>query len=266
MQINDLREQVNKRYEALGILIKNLEKVLASKPDARFRVSHAHGNTYYYLVKDSERNGHIIAEADLPLIRQLAQYNYYEKVLKSACREQSILTSLKNHYDNNLLEDIYSNLNPERQAMVNPLHATDEKFKNEWLAKPYKRKVLTSETPSFKTAKGDMVRSKSEMIIANALYAKDIPYKYECPLYLKNSNMTIHPDFTILRMSDRREIYLEHYGMLDDPSYAQRAVQRNNAYAHDGIILGERLYVTMESGRIPLDTESLNTLIEKVFR
>ena len=266
MQIKQLRKEIDERYDSLGVLIKNLEKALANQPEGRIRISHSHGFTYYYLVKGSERNGRILAEADRPLIKQLAQYNYYEKILKSAYRERNILADLKNHYDKNLLEDIYTNLTPERKALVNPLYATDEKFKNEWLAQPYKRKLMTSDTPAYKTAKGDMVRSKSEMIIANTLYANGIPYKYECPLHLKSSNQTIHPDFTILRMSDRTEIYLEHYGMIDDSSYAQKAVQRNNAYAHDGIILGERLFLTMESNRIPLDTEALEALIEKVFR
>lgn len=36
------------------------------------------------------------------------------------------------------------------------------------------------------TDKGERVKSKSELTIANALYRSKIPYKYECPIILHN--------------------------------------------------------------------------------
>ena len=266
MQIQELRRLLDERYNSIERLIKELEKAMKNQPEGRIRISHSHGTTYYYLVDNSNRNGHILSVDELPLIKKIAQFNYYEKLLKSAYQERNILSSLKRHYDTNLLENIYSNLKDDRKLLIKPLILSDDKFMEDWLSKPYKRKVMTDETPFYLTNKGDKVRSKSEKIIADALFAKNIPYRYECQLHLKYANMTIYPDFTILRMSDRTEIYLEHYGKLSESEYAQSAVQRNNAYAHDGIILGERLFVTMECGRIPIDTEALDTMIEALFR
>lgn len=45
------------------------------------------------------------------------------------------------------------------------------------------------------TNRGELVRSKSEMIIANLLAQNEIPYEYEKALWLGNKR--IHPDFTI---------------------------------------------------------------------
>ena len=52
----------------------------------------------------------------------------------------------------------------------------------------------------YYTYKGERVRSKSEMIIANELFRNNIPYKYELPIELENWNkkVTIYPDFTVL--------------------------------------------------------------------
>lgn len=73
--------------------------------------------------------------------------------------------------------------------------------------------------------KGERVRSKSEVIIADMLNRKGISYRYEYPVYLKNVGQ-IYPDFTVLDAIRRREIYWEHLGMMDDPDYAEMAILR----------------------------------------
>ena len=49
----------------------------------------------------------------------------------------------------------------------------------------------------YLTYKGEHVRSKAELIIANELYINQISYEYEKPLLLKGLKKPIHPDFTI---------------------------------------------------------------------
>lgn len=60
------------------------------------------------------------------------------------------------------------------------------------------------------------VRSKSEMNIANILALKEIPFKYEVPLYAPDGTMFI-PDFTISYKGET--YYWEHVGRLDLPKY-----------------------------------------------
>ena len=43
---------------------------------------------------------------------------------------------------------------------------------------------------------GDMVRSKSEVIIANMFFEREIDFRYECPLIAEDGSMYL-PDFTI---------------------------------------------------------------------
>ena len=73
------------------------------------------------------------------------------------------------------------------------------------------------------------MRSKSELNIADTLYKMEIPYKYKCPFVLMNGR-TVHPDFTILDIVNRREIYWEHRGMMDDRMYLKQSVQRIKEY------------------------------------
>ena len=106
------------------------------------------------------------------------------------------------------------------------------------------------------TDRGERVRSKSELIIANLLSKEGIPYKYECPLRLKGFG-TVHPDFTALRRNARREIYWEHLGMMDDPEYTARAVRKISAYILNGFYPGEDLIITAETNASPINIREL---------
>lgn len=61
-----------------------------------------------------------------------------------------------------------------------------------------------------------MVRSKSEVIIANILFDRNIPFKYEVPLFAPDGTFYI-PDFTITWHGE--QWYWEHLGLLDREDY-----------------------------------------------
>ena len=71
-----------------------------------------------------------------------------------------------------------------------------------------------------RTMRGEMVRSKSEVIIADHLANNDIEYEYERPLTI--GGVTKYPDFTIEDMESGLTVYWEHSGMLHVPSYKAR--------------------------------------------
>ena len=71
-----------------------------------------------------------------------------------------------------------------------------------------------------RTARGELVRSKSEVIIANLLYANRIDYRYEEPLVI--DGLTKLPDFTIEDDNTGEKYYWEHLGMLSDGVYRRR--------------------------------------------
>jgi len=70
------------------------------------------------------------------------------------------------------------------------------------------------------TARGDLVRSKSEVIIADHLYRESVRYTYERPLTLDGALK--YPDFTIDDEDTGLLYYWEHCGMLSDPAYRRR--------------------------------------------
>jgi len=85
-----------------------------------------------------------------------------------------------------------------------------------------------------RTARGEAVRSKSEVIIADHLFHKKVPYLYEHALTL--GGVTKYPDFTIIDDDAGRTYFWEHCGMLHEPSYQKRWKQKKQWYRENGIL------------------------------
>ena len=194
----------------------------------------------------------------------MVQKRYLQKVLKTAKQEAKALKQILSYYPLSTLETVYDDLPEEVKRYARPIVVGDEQFAAKWLEKPYKKKPFKKDAPEFYTLKHERVRSKSEIIIADRLNANGIPYKYECPLIV--GDRIIHPDFTILRMSDRKILYHEHCGKLGDPAYVKDMIERSNDYTHNGIFIGDSLFYTFESEDAPLDVKALDELINKNYR
>lgn len=261
---NKLQNDIQIRYKLLTELIKKIEKKLKSFPEGRINVKHRKYGDYYYLVQPDSGERYLHKE-DKKLASELAQKNYLNKVLIASREEASALKRYIDNQPSKIAEDIYDTLPEGRKKLVKPIVPTDDQFVREWLSTPYTPKEFEEGAPIFQTMKGERVRSKSEMIIADRLFLKGIPYKYECPIVV--NGRTIHPDFTLLKISERKILYLEHCGKTDDPDYAEkRIVRRINNYSQAGIILGDNLFLTFESSKIPFDVRVLDRMIENCFK
>ncbi|MTI81238.1 MAG: hypothetical protein FH758_10190 [Firmicutes bacterium] len=118
-----------------------------------------------------------------------------------------------------------------------------------------KQKRYFEEKLIHKTIRGEMVRSKSEVIVANILDKFNIEYFYEEPLNV--SGKTYIPDFTLRYKG--KTAYLEHLGMLSDKSYKKRWDEKRANY--ESVRISETLgnLIITEDG---LDGSLDATLIE----
>jgi hypothetical protein len=82
---------------------------------------------------------------------------------------------------------------------------------------------------TFRTDRGEMVRSLGELAIANFLNREGLKYSYERPIRL--GRHTIRPDFYLKRY----DVYVEYWGMLDDPIYFRNYKWKVSQYRSFGI-------------------------------
>ena len=200
---NSIRKTIKDRLKLLDTLTHQIERKISGFPQGRIEIKHA-GKKVYYYHSESDTDGMQLCK-DGVLVSQLAQKNYLERVLKSSTQEAAILERTLKQYPETVAEDIYEKLSEDRKSLIKPIVTPIEQFVKEWQEKPYVQKPIKEGVPFYTTLRGEKVRSKSEQIIADRLYIRGIPYKYECPLRV--GNKIIHPDFTILRRSDRKECH-----------------------------------------------------------
>lgn len=259
---NKLLDDIRTRYVCLQKYIDSLEERLNSFPEGNLKIKKSKSGSYYSF--HNSNTSIYLGKKDATLIHQLVQKKYVANTIKAAKQEADILKKAISGYPQVVAEDIYDLLPEARKKYATPVFFTDEECAKNWLSIPFKPKPFSKNSPSFITAKGERVRSKSEVIIADRLYAKGIPYKYECPLFTGSG--VIHPDFTILRLSDRKILYHEHCGKMGDPGYVIDMLDRVNVYAREKLYIGDRLFFTFESEVQPFDAGYLDDFIEKNYR
>ena len=257
-----------KKKHELEALISQLELRLNSQINGTLRVSSAHGYNKYYLCRREAQEGvpkqQYLGKKHLETDRQLAQQEYEKQLLAVARSLLRKATEKAEAYDDHPLQMVYESLHDARKALVTPLVVSDEDYAARWMSQKYEPGFFSKNSPEFYSEKDERVRSKSEKIIADKYYRKDIPYLYELPLNLKYENrvITIRPDFTVLNKRTRQMFFHEHFGMIDNSDYANQCLKKLELYAANGIFPGNNLLITMESSTRPLREHYLNLIIE----
>ena len=202
------------------------------------------------------------------MVQRLCQKDYDEKVLRAAKRELKQLEKLNALYEDRrepICNAVYESLAEARRKFIDPISLSDEEYVKQWEAVDYERKGFREDAPEFYTEKGERVRSKTEILIANALKKYDVPYRYEYPLKLEGYGL-IHPDFTVLNVRRRKEICFEHMGMMDDEIYREDALRRILAYEKNGIFPGDGLVLTHETAKSPINSRIIEKVILQYFK
>ena len=166
--------------------LSNVEVVLSKKlsraPTGVLNVSpHRGGFQYFRVTEKTGRKGEYIPEEKMSLASAISQRDYDAKMLNELQKLRSALEKCVAKYDVSVVENLYAQLHPARRSLVTPLVYPDEDFVARWSAVKYAGRDFDADVPVLMTARGERVRSKSEIIIADALFRRGIPYRYEFP-------------------------------------------------------------------------------------
>lgn len=247
------------------------EKALLNAPKGTLRVVCGAVETKYYKRENPKNTtGIYIPKKDIKIAKELAQKDYDEKVLQCVNQELKFISNTMMSMPKKFHEQVYEQLHPLRQTLIIPTREPDEQFIKKWEEFEYDKKLFDPDFPEYRTDKNERVRSKSEILIANLLNKLGIPYRYECPLKLKsigssNPNLTIYPDFTLLDKRNRKEVFLEHFGMMDNLEYVENVVLKLSTYESNGIYVGKQLLVTYETGKQPFNQKNLQRKLKDFF-
>ena len=266
--MNDVTSVIERYISELESLISRLEKTLESAPSGAIEVKIRKEAAVPYVYDGSDRSLRYLGKDKESLIKALSQKKYDQGLLKVATRQKAELERTLERFSKGngprTLDDVMSTMPESLKRYITPDPATNEGFIAKWSQPSPKRFYkgdVPKESPHY-TMRGEHVRSKSEILIADRLYARGVPYHYELA-FSPNEGVSIrHPDFTVLNTRTLEEFYWEHLGKMDDPRYSVTSKEKVEWFAAYGIVPGRRLIVTFETSMSPLNTRYVDRLID----
>ena len=267
-----MREELISGIEEMDRAIEWAQMGLKDAPEGKLLIDvRGDDAKYYWRKQPSEKKGTYLSKEEDALIRGLAQKEYEIALMRVAEKAKERLSKMLETCDKgqsleqNVLASVYDELPSQRKVLVEPYALNDDDYAARWLQQECESNGHAFSAGGFFSRDGVQVRSKSEVIIADLLEAAGVPYRYEQALFIGGYS-PVYPDFTVLNKRTRQEYVWEHLGAMDDPDYCQSALAKLNRYALAGYLPGDKLIVTQESAREPLDTRVVQALIERFLK
>lgn len=165
-------------------------------------------------------------------------------------------------YDDAALEQVFQKLCELFGDLVPEKYWSNKMLMSKWQETPYPRLDYKTDKLIFTTLRGDKVRSKVEVMVADILYNMNIPYRYDARLV--KGGVTFWPDFTMISPVSGKVTYLEVFGMMTDKKYAADNMKKINSYHKAGIIQGDRLIMVFDSEDTPFDSDAFVKTVKTV--
>jgi|LSQX01.1.fsa_nt_gb hypothetical protein len=231
--------------------------------------------TYYRCKrKGPDKKSKYLGNDDNRHVRSIKSLRYADKALE-------VLSS-----NIQLLEDLISNyVSPEYNTINSMLHKTYRsslssaaldissstipaeaiRWKKQKEAEKRKHPPYKPEQLTRRALDGTLMRSKSEVIIANILILSGIPFVYELPMKIKGKS--ILPDFTILSLIDlRTEIIIEHQGMIFAEEYEAKYIRSLKLYLQSDLVINRDLFFTFDTAEDTPDTREVESILVKFIK
>ena len=239
-------------------LLKVLEKRLKTLPEGKLSVSRKKGKKYYCKHKDGKRT--YLGKEDLKEIQDLQLRKLLDEMTSRIKDNEILIGDFIKRYKEPSPYAVEADLGLAYQnETFDSLSLNGNKNSKDWGNLPYRRNNAYPERRTQKTLKGDFVRSKSEVIIANTYFTKEIQYR--CEELIKVGDKIFAPDFSILVPRLNKIKYHEHFGMMHDKQYRDKALQKISTYIEAGYRPYEDIIFTFDDLDGNINAQVLDSLI-----
>ena len=250
MRIIDIKEEMKKELKSEEKVRAFIEKRKRELPPGSLQIQEKNGVKYYYQ--------HVYVDGDAQRIYLDPNREEDRAVIEELKEKKTVIHGLPILRNNiKALQNcipalgVYSPTKfPYGEELGDDYYLEDEVCLKEWLAKESGNQYYHPENLIYETRSGIMVRSKSEIFIADEMFDINLLFKNECRLQLRNR--VVYPDFELINPVTFRLNWWEHFGMMDDPAYVESAMKKIDDYRRSGITIGNNLIVTWENRNNPL--------------
>ncbi len=251
-----IRNEKKRLQKEKAVLQKKIDK--APPGDLRCRKNGTHYK-YYHVFEDGTEK--YIPKDREEFTNMLAVKKYQKSRLKDIEKEEAAINAYLKIFEKtkSQTDDLLSS--PAYKPFL--CRFSEDPVISEWMSHPSVKNNTFPQQPMIPTSEGSLVRSKSEAIIAEALFGSRLAYLYESALTLDNG--VIYPDFTIMHPVTHEIYYWEHLGMIDKQEYFNHNMNKLRNYIRNGIIPSDHLILTWETQNNPLSPVYVEELINYYF-
>ncbi len=291
------REHIGQTQETIGIAAcppsillhrEYLRKLLAQYTNALRRtrnvahlhlLSHRRGSRRYYYArmrqKDTVRRIYL-GTKDNPTVQQLQRRRLLQELVSNTEADLKALDELIEIYRSTDTVSVMNALPGTYSMDLSTLFPADmqQRISNQLLQQHglqliERKKPLHPEHKTQRTASGIWVRSKSEVVIVNCVFARAIIHIYE-PLLLRTIKETgqkifLAPDLLLVSPADGSLILWEHWGLLNTPGYLERNMEKMKDYHAAGFTPGNNLIITSDTRDGELDSYQVERILNAWF-
>ena len=260
------------------LLAKYRQQIAELADCAAFRLEmlEKNGRSYYYKVKRGPRDAVsspkriYLGAAEHPEVVRLKRYYYLKNAIRRLESNLRALRRLERSYkdpDPNLMRTAFPLAYQfEEEGIFRDAGVIDVRKRMDEInmqSKPSAASLFHPEQLRHKTACGIKVRSKSEVILSNSYYARDIPQEYEKEHQI--NGVQLRPDFTLWSEKDHREILWEHFGMMHDAEYREQMIWKLAQYQQAGYQPGHNLILTFDDRDGNIDSLIIERILDVWF-
>jgi len=259
-------EYVLRDLESQKRTIKKYQEEKRKLPLGALSASEKKGRKYYTKITfhRGKRRVKYLGGAGHPEVQRLQKRYFLEKAVSAMKKNIDLMENFIRNYQSVDPNQMQKTFPKAYQSLPEACFHTAGVFDLEkWGSQPYVKSTKNPELLTQITTKGDLVRSKSEVIIANALNARGLSYRYE---ELCNINgYTKAPDFRIIHPKSGRIIYWEHCGLITDYGYLRDTYHRIYDYIRQEIVPGDNLILTFDDAAGNINSFTIERIIELWF-
>ena len=250
-------EQIKNELSRIEQDISILEDKIASYPEGELFCNRDRSYVKWEIKHNHERKR--LSKSKRAFAEQMAVKKYLVTKCTDLLQEKDAIQAyLKAHQSEKSPKLLMEN-SCYRELLQPHFQSVSDQVK-QWVKEPYRSNPKYPEQLVYENMNGHKLRSKSELFIDTVLYLHHIPYRYECELELGLA--TFYPDFTICHPQSGKIYYYEHFGMMDNPQYAQKAYSKLSIYAEHGIVPTINLITTFETRQHPLTPDAIRKVLK----
>ena len=259
MNYDPLIELLTSEKTRINKEIAEIDKWLQGHEIHNYRVRRKN-NHFYYSIEVGGKENYVSTENE-HILSEGMKTCYLARLKPQLEEDLRHIDSMLRWYHPERRSKIYSGMSEGRKRYVKPLYENVEDRLSAFSSVQVPPMVYPGSIASFRTQKGEMVRSKSELYIADALFQNNIPYHYEMRKTV--GNQIVYPDFTVMNPRSGRIYIWEHFGRMGDPKYSADTISKINRYTMNGFVHGKNLLMTFESESIPLNPDVVRAIIKR---